>query len=121
MALRRDKDRYAITSLEKVHRPQLYVEPDLGVPIDLLDPNEIWRVVPEDEKLLEEDISMAPIKRDGLKRKERSTDKGMSWLVKTQYISPLSTEATRQPLSEKQAKELRETHGHDILDILFNS
>ncbi|KAI7742166.1 hypothetical protein M8C21_001625, partial [Ambrosia artemisiifolia] len=108
--------RYAITSLEKVHRPQLYVEPDLGVPLDLLDlsvynapKDEIWRVVPEDEKLLGEDISKTPIKRDGLKRKERPTDKGMSWLVKTQYISPLSTEAMRQPLSEKASKR---THGN---------
>ncbi|KAI3727281.1 hypothetical protein L1987_67094 [Smallanthus sonchifolius] len=125
LSLRRDKDRaakYTITSLEKVHKPQLYVEPDLGIPLDLLDlsvynapKDEILHVAPEDEKLLQEDISVTPIKKDGLKRKERPTDKGMSWLVKTQYISPLSTEATRQSLSEKQAKELRETRERNIL------
>lgn len=29
--------RYTITSLEKMHKPKLYVEPDLGIPLDLLD------------------------------------------------------------------------------------
>lgn len=29
--------KYRITSLEKLHKPQLYVEPDLGIPLDLLD------------------------------------------------------------------------------------
>ncbi|KAK1434168.1 hypothetical protein QVD17_11086 [Tagetes erecta] len=126
LSLRRDKERaakYSITSLEKVHKPQLYVEPDLGIPLDLLDlsvynapkDEEMWRLAPEDEKLLQEDVLLTPIKKDGLKRKERPTDKGMAWLVKTQYISPLSTEATKQSLSEKQAKELRETRGRDIL------
>ncbi|KAJ0755554.1 putative RNA polymerase II associated factor Paf1 [Helianthus annuus] len=130
LSLKRDEDRaakYAITSLEKVHKPQLYVEPDLGIPLDLLDltvynasKDERLHVAPGDEKLLQEDTSATPIKSNGLKRKERPTDKGMSWLVKTQYISPLSTEATRQSLSEKQAKELRETRGLNILDT-FNS
>lgn len=128
LSLRRDKDRaakYAITSLENIHKPQLYVEPDLGIPLDLLDlsvynapKNEILRVAPEDEKLLQEDVSLTPIKKDGLKRKDRPTDKGMSWLVKTQYISPLTTDATRQSLTEKQAKELRETRGRNMLDSL---
>nr|KAJ0199707.1 hypothetical protein LSAT_V11C600316430 [Lactuca sativa] len=49
-------------------------------------------------------------------RKERPTDKGMSWLVKTQYISPLSTDATRLPFTEEQAKELRERRGNTLLD-----
>lgn len=130
LSLRRDKDRatkYAITSLENVHKPQLYVEPDLGIPLDLLDlsvynapKDEILHVAPEDEKLLQEDVSVTPIKKDGLKRKERPTDKGMSWLVKTQYISPLSTDAARQSLTEKQAKDLRETRGRNMLDSLNN-
>ncbi|KAL4583788.1 hypothetical protein LXL04_008372 [Taraxacum kok-saghyz] len=128
LSLRRDKDRiakYGITSLENVHRPQLYVEPDLGIPLDLLDlsvynapKNEIIHIAPEDERLLHEDVSVTPVKKDGLKRKDRPTDKGMSWLVKTQYISPLTTDATRQSLTEKQAKEQREIRGRNMLDSL---
>ncbi|KAI3737668.1 hypothetical protein L2E82_27678 [Cichorium intybus] len=126
LSIRRDKDRaakYAVTSLEKVHKPQLYVEPDLGIPLDLLDlsvynapKGELHYIDPEDERLLQEDASVTPIKKDGLKRKERPTDKGMSWLVKTQYISPLSADASRQSLTEKQAKELREKRGNTLLD-----
>lgn len=29
--------KYAITSLEKKYKPELYVEADLGIPLDLLD------------------------------------------------------------------------------------
>nr|KAJ0207006.1 hypothetical protein LSAT_V11C500277130 [Lactuca sativa] len=47
-------------------------------------------------------------------RKEHPTDKGMSWLVKTQYISPLSTDATRLSFTEQQAKELRERRGNTL-------
>ncbi|GJT27003.1 protein PAF1 [Tanacetum coccineum] len=125
LSIRRDKDRaarYAVTSLEKVHKPQLHVDPDLGIPLDLLDlsvynapKNERMYVDPEDEILLHEDVTLTPIKNDGLKRKERPTDKGMSWLVKTQYISPITTDATRQS-TEKQAKELRERRGSALLD-----
>lgn len=128
-SLRRDKDRvpkYAINSLEKLHKPQLYVEPDLGIPLDLLDlsvynppKGEILPLDLEDEELLRDDDPVTPVKRDGIKRKERPTDKGVSWLVKTQYISPLSMEATRQSLTEKQAKELREKRGgRNILENL---
>ncbi|CAI9114213.1 OLC1v1014877C1 [Oldenlandia corymbosa var. corymbosa] len=126
MSLRRDKDRftkYAITSLEKMHKPQLYVEPDLGIPLDLLDlsvynpPRGIrLQLDPEDEELLRDDDPVTPIKKDGIKRKERPTDKGVSWLVKTQYISPLSMESSKQSLSEKQAKEMRE--GRSLLENL---
>ena len=51
---------------------------------------------PEDELLLQDDDPVTPIKKDGIKRKDRPTDKGVSWLVKTQYISPLSMEAAKQ-------------------------
>ncbi|KAL7618660.1 hypothetical protein Lser_V15G00516 [Lactuca serriola] len=47
---------------------------------------------------------------------EKRTSKGMSWLVKTQYISPLSTDATRLSVTEQQAKELRERRGNTLLD-----
>ncbi|KAM7476005.1 hypothetical protein LguiB_023248 [Lonicera macranthoides] len=126
----RDKDRYTkynITSLEKIHKPRLYVESDLGIPLDLLDlsvynPPKGDRLVldPEDEELLREDVALTPVKKDGLKRKERPTDQGFSWLVKTQYISPLSTEATKQALTDKQAKELREKRGGRILENFNN-
>ncbi|KAL2940238.1 Protein PAF1-like protein [Bienertia sinuspersici] len=117
MNLKRDKDRfsrYTITSLEKMHKPKLYVEPDLGIPLDLLDlsvynpPRERFPLAPEDEELLRDDEAVTPLKRDGIKRKERPSDQGVSWLVKTQYISPLSNDGTKQSLTEKQAKEMRE-------------
>ncbi|KAL5757753.1 hypothetical protein ACOSP7_020364 [Xanthoceras sorbifolium] len=122
MFMKKDKDRftkYRITSLEKEYKPQLYVEPDLGIPLDLLDlsvynpPKGYVRppLDPEDEELLRDDDVVTPVKKDGIRRKERPTDKGVSWLVKTQYISPLSMESTRQSLTEKQAKELREMRG----------
>ncbi|CAN4086873.1 unnamed protein product [Withania somnifera] len=131
LTLRKDPDRftkYAITSLEKMHKPQLYVEPDLGIPLDLLDlsvynPPKGVKIplAPEDEELLRDDDPITPIKKDGIKKKERPTDKGVSWLVKTQYISPLSMESTKQSLTEKQAKELRETRGgRNILENLNN-
>ncbi|XP_061358373.1 protein PAF1 homolog isoform X2 [Gastrolobium bilobum] len=120
MAFKKDKDQYAkytITSLEKLYKPKLFVEPDLGIPLDLLDlsvynpPSARPPLDPEDEELLRDDEAVTPIKKDGIKRKERPTDKGVAWLVKTQYISPLSMESTKQSLTEKQAKELREMKG----------
>lgn len=53
-------------------------------------------LAPEDEELLRDDDAVTPIKKDGIKRKERPTDKGVSWLVKTQYISSINNETTRQ-------------------------
>ncbi|KAG8656431.1 protein PAF1 homolog isoform X2 [Manihot esculenta] len=131
MTLKRDKDRftkYTITSLEKMHKPQLYTEPDLGIPLDLLDlsvynpPKVRQPLAPEDEELLRDDDELVtPVKRDGIRKKERPTDKGVSWLVKTQYISPLSMESAKQSLTEKQAKELRESKvGRNLLENLNN-
>ncbi|XP_058086622.1 protein PAF1 homolog [Magnolia sinica] len=118
LALNTNKDqytKYTITSLEKMHKPQLFVEPDLGIPLDLLDlsvynpPKERPPLAPEDEELLRDDEAVTPVKQDGIRRKDRPTDKGVSWLVKTQYISPLSMDAAKLSISEKQAKELRES------------
>lgn len=130
MTLKRDKDRftrYTITSLEKMHKPKLYVESDLGIPLDLLDlsvynpPNERPPLAPEDEELLRDDEPLTPLKKDGIRRKERPSDQGVSWLVKTQYISPLSNDGTKQSLTEKQAKELREMReGRNFLQNLNN-
>lgn len=125
MTLKKDKDsfsRYTITSLEKMHKPKLYVEPDLGIPLDLLDlsaynpPKERPSLAPEDEELLRDDETLTPLKKDGIRIKERPSDQGLSWLVKTQYISPLSNDGAKQSLTEKQAKELREMReGHNFV------
>ncbi|KAI3963168.1 hypothetical protein MKW92_003893 [Papaver armeniacum] len=130
MLLNTNKDlytKYTITSLEKMHKPKLFVEPDLGIPLDLLDisvynpPDTKQSLAPEDKELLRDAESATPIKQDGIKRKERPTDKGLSWLVKTEYISPISMEAAKTPLSEKQAKDLREIRGgRHILDNTNN-
>ncbi|CAB4272514.1 unnamed protein product [Prunus armeniaca] len=128
MSLKKDKDqytKYTITSLEKTYKPKLFVEPDLGIPLDLLDlsvynpPSVRSPLALEDEELLRDDVAATPVKNNGIRRKERPTDKGVAWLVKTQYISPLSMDSARQSLTEKQAKELREMKGgRNILDNL---
>eukprot|EP00252_Welwitschia_mirabilis_P018382 TRINITY_DN4085_c0_g1_i1.p1 TRINITY_DN4085_c0_g1~~TRINITY_DN4085_c0_g1_i1.p1 ORF type:complete len:791 (+),score=217.66 TRINITY_DN4085_c0_g1_i1:603-2975(+) len=107
------KDRftkYAVTSLEKSYKPKLYVEPDLGIPLDLLDlsvynpPRMKQPMDPEDEELLRDDEAVTPNKFEGIRRKERPTDQGVAWLVKTQYISPISLDHS----TKQQAKQLRE-------------
>ncbi|KAI3455487.1 hypothetical protein Pfo_012150 [Paulownia fortunei] len=130
LPMKRDPDRYCkyqTTSLEKNWKPELDLEPDLGMPLDLLDmsvynPPKGERIPldPEDEELLHCDEPITPIKTNGLKKKERPTDKGVSWLVKTQYMSPLSMHATKQSLTEKQAKELRESRRQDLLEDFNN-
>ncbi|KAJ1267360.1 hypothetical protein BS78_07G050000 [Paspalum vaginatum] len=118
LPLNKDKDRYTkyrITSLEKNYMPKMIVPEDLGIPLDLLDmsvynpPSVQPPLAPEDEELLRDDEVLTPIKQEGIRKKERPTDKGVSWLVKTQYISPLSADAARTSLTEKQAKERRES------------
>lgn len=49
----------------------------------------------EDEELLRDAEFTTPVKQNGIRRKERPDDKGVSWLVKTQYISPLSTDQAK--------------------------
>uniref|UniRef100_R7W1L3 RNA polymerase II-associated factor 1-like protein n=1 Tax=Aegilops tauschii TaxID=37682 RepID=R7W1L3_AEGTA len=115
LPLNKDKDRYTkyrITSLEKNYMPKMIVPEDLGIPLDLLDmsvynipnlsdkhtfsPPSVHRpLAPEDQELLREDEVLTPVKPEGIRKKERPTDKGMSWLVKTQYISPLTTDAAK--------------------------
>ncbi|CAO2189701.1 unnamed protein product [Urochloa humidicola] len=118
LPLNKDKDRYTkyrITSLEKNYMPKMIVPEDLGIPLDLLDmsvynpPAVQPPIAPEDEELLQDDEVLTPIKQEGIRKKERPTDEGVSWLVKTQYISPLSADAAKTSLTEKQAKERRES------------
>ena len=72
---------YSITNLSVEHA---FSPPAVQLPM-----------APEDEELLRDDEVLTPVKPEGIRKKERPTDKGMSWLVKTQYISPLSTDAAK--------------------------
>ncbi|KAM3248955.1 hypothetical protein P3L10_010724 [Capsicum annuum] len=67
LSLRKEPDRftkYATTSLEKMHKPELYVEPDLGIPLDLLDMSGVKiPLAPEDEELLHDDDPITLIKK----------------------------------------------------------
>lgn len=84
---------YKPTSLEKNHKHDLLTEHDLGVNIDLVDP-EIYAIPPEyqitsnvtlpleDDKLIEEDTPQ-PV---NLKRSKQH-NKVVPWLKKTEYIS----------------------------------
>jgi hypothetical protein len=49
---------------------------------------------PEDAELLLDDDVVK--KETTIRKKERPTDKGVAWLVKTQYISPLSLDPAKQ-------------------------
>ena len=92
---------------------------------------------PEDEELLRDDEKLPSARTEIIRKKDRPTDKGVAWLVKTQYISPISLDPAKQvyylffmirygrksfectevvdvlslswqALTEKQAKELKE-------------
>ncbi|CAH2314127.1 RNA polymerase II-associated factor 1 homolog [Pelobates cultripes] len=78
---------YKATSLEKQHKHDLLTEPDLGVTIDLINPD-TYRIESggildlADEKLLEEEIQ-AP---SSSKRSQQHA-KVVPWMRKTEYIS----------------------------------
>ncbi|KAJ4803693.1 RNA polymerase II-associated factor 1 [Rhynchospora pubera] len=131
LTLNTDKDRYTkyiITSLEKNWKATLIPPPDLGIPLDLIDleayipPAACPPVAKEDGELLRDNEVATPVKPEGIRRKERPTDKGVAWLVKTQYISSLSTESAKKSITEKQAKEMREKKegNKSFLDNLNN-
>ncbi|KAG8001915.1 RNA polymerase II-associated factor 1-like protein [Nibea albiflora] len=89
------------TSLEKQHKHELLTEPDLGVTIDLINPD-TYRIDPNilldpaDEKLLEEDIQ-AP---SSSKRSQQHA-KVVPWMRKTEYIS---TEFNRYGVSNEKVE-----------------
>ncbi|XP_067875242.1 RNA polymerase II-associated factor 1 homolog isoform X2 [Heterodontus francisci] len=90
---------YKATSLEKQHKHELLTEPDLGVIIDLINPdtyridnNVILDIA--DEKLLEEEIQ-AP---SSSKRSQQHA-KVVPWMRKTEYIS---TEFNRYGISNEK-------------------
>uniref|UniRef100_A0A8C3N9P1 RNA polymerase II-associated factor 1 homolog n=1 Tax=Geospiza parvula TaxID=87175 RepID=A0A8C3N9P1_GEOPR len=78
---------YKATSLEKQHKHDLLTEPDLGVTIDLINPD-TYRIDPgvlldpADEKLLEEEIQ-APTSS----KRSQQHAKVVPWMRKTEYIS----------------------------------
>lgn len=104
--------KYKSTSLERNYKYDLLTEHDLGVTIDLInpdtysiDPNAFLEV--EDEKLLEEDISTpADAKRS------RHHNKNVSWLRKTEYIS---TEYNR---FQQNAQKIEAKVGYNIKKYL---
>eukprot|EP00850_Spirogloea_muscicola_P023768 SM000387S14685 [mRNA] locus=s387:48721:51545:+ [translate_table: standard] len=59
---------------------------------------------PEDEALLADEPAGLKTPASA-KYKERPTDKNLSWLVKTQYISSVDFEAHKQAMNEKEWKE----------------
>ncbi|XP_042595919.1 RNA polymerase II-associated factor 1 homolog isoform X2 [Cyprinus carpio] len=92
---------YKATSLEKQHKHELLTEPDLGVTIDLINPD-TYRIDPSilldpaDEKLLEEEIQ-AP---SSSKRSQQHA-KVVPWMRKTEYIS---TEFNRYGVSNEKVE-----------------
>ncbi|XP_072287004.1 RNA polymerase II-associated factor 1 homolog [Pyxicephalus adspersus] len=90
---------YKATSLEKQHKHDLLTEPDLGVTIDLINPD-TYRIdanVPldiADEKLLEEEIQ-APTSS----KRSQQHAKVVPWMRKTEYIS---TEFNRYGVSNEK-------------------
>jgi len=92
---------YKPTSLERNYKHELLTEPDLGVTIDLINPETYdidlnAELDPADERLLEEDL--AP--QSDQKRHKQHT-KTVSWLRKTEYIS---TEYNRFQTSNEMAE-----------------
>ncbi|GCB61772.1 hypothetical protein scyTo_0012968, partial [Scyliorhinus torazame] len=90
---------YKATSLEKQHKHELLTEPDLGVVIDLINPdtyridnNVILDIA--DEKLLEEEIQ-AP----STSKRSQQHAKVVPWMRKTEYIS---TEFNRYGISNEK-------------------
>uniref|UniRef100_G1NI40 RNA polymerase II-associated factor 1 homolog n=1 Tax=Meleagris gallopavo TaxID=9103 RepID=G1NI40_MELGA len=90
---------YKATSLEKQHKHDLLTEPDLGVTIDLINPD-TYRIDPgvlldpADEKLLEEEIQ-APTSS----KRSQQHAKVVPWMRKTEYIS---TEFNRYGVSNEK-------------------
>ncbi|CAG5136016.1 unnamed protein product, partial [Candidula unifasciata] len=78
---------YKQTSLERLFKFDLLTEHDLGVNIDLINPD-TYKIdpnaypEPEDERLLEEDLNTP-----GDAKRSRHHNTNVSWLRKTEYIS----------------------------------
>ncbi|CAF0905729.1 unnamed protein product [Didymodactylos carnosus] len=111
--------RYKPTSLEKNYRWELLTEHDVGVEIDLINPDAYASTSTgvlhaDDEKLLEEDnVSPANTKRSQLNQRS------VPWLRKTEYIS---TEQSRASLkfdkAENRSSSVKEKVREDSLKLL---
>lgn len=92
---------YNPTSLERAYKHELLTEHDLGVTIDLINPD-TYKIdlnsylEPEDEKLLEDEVAVATDSK-----RSRHHNKNVSWLRKTEYIS---TEYNRFTQSAEKAE-----------------
>eukprot|EP00741_Cyanophora_paradoxa_P002662 tig00000615_g2583.t1 len=81
--------RYATTSLERHYKHEIHVEPDLGIPIDLVDPS-LYRAPvptpldPADAAILSADAPAAEAAAAGRKGKQRPN---VSWLYRNVYMS----------------------------------
>jgi len=84
---------YTTTSLERDHKHAIHPEPDLGIPIDLID-QDIYKqpnnpadrvLAPEDQELLQE--SSTSLAQKPAKRRIEEIRSNVSWLRKTEYIS----------------------------------
>jgi len=60
------------------------------------------------ERLLDDEVLKQ--EPESIHKKERLTDKGVAWLVKTQYISQFSLESAKQVRTMSQ--KYREVYGH---------
>ncbi|KAF4085758.1 hypothetical protein AMELA_G00098590 [Ameiurus melas] len=100
---------YKATSLEKQHKHDLLTEPDLGVTIDLINPD-TYRVDPNvlldpaDEKLLEEEIQ-APTSS----KRSQQHAKVVPWMRKTEYISTEFNRYVKQQFTEEEIYKDRDS------------
>jgi RNA polymerase II-associated factor 1 len=107
---------YKPTSLEKNYKHDLLTEHDLGVDIDLINPDTYaisadasLTIDPEDEKLLE-DEPQVPLN----KKRSKSHHKAVPWLKKTEYISTefnrygASSEKNETKVGYKIKKDMKE-------------
>jgi hypothetical protein len=89
--------RYNPTSLEKHHKHVLFNEPDLGIPINVIDPD-IYKVpvsnlsmAPEDTAIINAEVAVpatkGKLKGKGAPRSRLEVRPAVSWLRKTEYLS----------------------------------
>eukprot|EP00698_Gefionella_okellyi_P004891 TRINITY_DN14520_c0_g1_i1.p1 TRINITY_DN14520_c0_g1~~TRINITY_DN14520_c0_g1_i1.p1 ORF type:complete len:392 (+),score=86.61 TRINITY_DN14520_c0_g1_i1:50-1225(+) len=74
---------YQMTTLERQHKHQLYTELEMGIPIDLIDPQAY--AIPEHAELDPEDLELLKTDTSAKKVDPRTVD--LPWLMKTTYIS----------------------------------
>mmetsp|Transcript_3432 Transcript_3432/g.12374 ORF Transcript_3432/g.12374 Transcript_3432/m.12374 type:complete len:510 (-) Transcript_3432:806-2335(-) len=104
--------RYQPTTLEKNHKHELLVEPDLGIPVDLLNPQayainteDVPELHPDDARLLKDDDTGE--EDEAGSRYASGVD--LPWLMRTQYISnDLQTKKQKGGMSEKKYKAMKQ-------------